>query len=188
MATKIWTTPANGLWSNAADWTPGGAPLANDQIVIGTAAQAAAFTVTEDVTLTVASLTMAGNNKANHNTLLALIPGAVLTVNGLLTFDTFSFITGNEILVANGAVTGLGTFIASNNGTLDITGTGSIASGVVLDFDASATLASTLKLDLTGGITSAADIKMNNANQTLAIGANTTLTLGATEVFSRGLR
>ena len=162
MATKIWTAPVTGIWSDKTKWAGGLAPVTNDVIQIGDTAQASAFTVTENVTQTIASLTMAGNHKANQSTTLTLTQPAVLTVNGPISFDGDSFINGSGTLVANGAISGLGTIIASNGGTLDITGTGSIASGVVLDFDASTTAASTLKLDLSGGITSAANIRMNN--------------------------
>ena len=129
---------------------------------------------------------MAGNHKAKQSTTLTLTQPAVLTVNNPLSFDGDSFINGSGTLVANGAITGLGTIIASNGGTLDITGTGSIASGVVLDFDVSTTAASTLKLDLSGGVTSAVNIRMNNTLQVLEIGPATVLTIGAAEVFSSG--
>ena len=115
------------------------------------------------MTLTIASLTMAGNHKANQSSTLTVTQPAVLTVNGPITFDgelVHQRRPGPWSRTARSA--GLGTIIASNGGTLDITGTGSIASGVVLDFDASTTAASTLKLDLSGGITSAGNITMNN--------------------------
>jgi hypothetical protein len=185
MATKTWTKPVFGKWSDAINWG-GVAPVANDVILIGNTSQVGTIDVTADATLTIASLTMAGNHKANQSSTLTITQPAVLTVTGPINFDGDSFINGSGTLVANGAISGLGTIIASNGGTLDITGTGSITSGVVLDFDASTTAASTLKLDLSGGITSAGFIKMNNTLQVLEIGPYTTLTIGLAETFSNG--
>jgi hypothetical protein len=185
MAVKTWTSAVSDDWSVAARWSPS-APLTGDQIFIGNTTQALAFVVTEDVTLTVGSLTMAGNHKGNQGTTLTVTQPAVLTVNNSISIDGDSKINGNGVLVSNGAITGLGTVVASNNGVLDITGTGSIASGVVLDFDVSTTLGSTLKLDLSGGVTSAFNIRMNNANQVLEIGPSTTLTITALETISKG--
>jgi large repetitive protein len=185
MATKTWTKPVFGKWSDAINWG-GVAPVANDVILIGNTSQVGTIDVTADATLTIASLTMAGNHKANQSSTLTITQPAVLTVTGPINFDGDSFINGSGTLVANGAISGLGTIIASNGGTLDITGTGSITSGVVLDFDASTTAASTLKLDLSGGITSAGVIKMNNTLQVLEIGPSTTLTIGLAETFSNG--
>src|ERR1700712_1256623 len=187
MATDIWkatVTSVSGNWSDATKWTPS-APLSGDQIIIGNTTQKNSFTVTEDVTLTIGSLTMAGKNAGNQTTTLLLAQPAVLTVNGPISLDLDAIIAGSGTLVANGAITGTGTILASN-GLIDITGTGSIANGVVLDFINTGTLASTLKLDLSGGVTSAANIKMSNAAQTLEVGANTSLTILAAETVANG--
>ena len=178
-----------GNWSDATKWG-GVAPLPNDVIFIGNTTQVGTIDVTEDVTMTIASLTMAGNHKSGQSTTLTVTQPAVLTVNGPITFDADSFINGAGTLVANGVIgpasTGGGTIIASSAGTLDITGTGSIASGVVLDFGVSTTVASTLKLDLSGGVTSDLNIRMNNAFQVLEIGPSTTLTINAQETIANG--
>ncbi|HEY0422974.1 MAG TPA: Ig-like domain-containing protein [Rhodopila sp.] len=187
MATDIWkatVTSVSGNWSDATKWTPS-APLSGDQIIIGNTTQKNPFTVTEDVTLTIGSLTMAGKHAGNQTTTLLLTQPAVLTVNGPISLDLDAIIAGSGTLVANGAITGTGTILASN-GLIDITGTGSIANGVVLDFINTGTLASTLKLDLSGGVTSAANIKMSNAAQTLEVGANTSLTILAAETVANG--
>ncbi len=188
MATKIWAATVATIsdkWSVANRWTPS-APVTNDQIIIGNTTQTGAFTVTEDVTLTIASLTMAGNHKSNQTTTLSVTQPAALTVTGPINLGADSFINGTGTLIANGAISGAGTIIASNGGVLDIAGTGSIASGVVLNFDVSTTLASTLKLDLSGGVTSAANIRMNNASQVLEVGPSTNLKISAQETIAKG--
>src|SRR4051794_11793337 len=185
MAVKTWTAAVSDNWSIAGRWSPT-VPLLNDQIFIGNASQTPAIVVTEDVTLSISSLTLAGNHKGNQGTTLTLVQPATLTVGGAIGLDGDSKINGNGVLVANGAISGLGTLIASNNGVLDITGAGSIISGVVLDFDVSTTLGSTLKLDLSGGVTSALNIRMNNASQVLEIGPSTVLTISALETISKG--
>jgi Ca2+-binding RTX toxin-like protein len=188
MAFKTWTTSVSDNWSNAARWTPS-APLAGDQVFIGNTTQIGAFIVTDDVTLALSTLTLAGNHKSNQTTTLSITPAATLTASGAISFDGDSIITGNGVLVANGGINGLGKIVAANNGTLDITGTGAIASGVVLDFDVSTTLGSTLKLDVSGGVTAATNIRMNNAQQVLQIGPSTTLTItdaAGPEVVSKG--
>ncbi len=48
MATRIWTAPVTGIWSDKTKWTGGLAPVTNDVIQIGGTTQAAAFTVTEE--------------------------------------------------------------------------------------------------------------------------------------------
>src|SRR3954468_5645282 len=185
MAFRTWTSSVSDNWSNAVRWSPS-APLANDQIFIGNTTQIGAFTVTEDVTITIATLTMAGNHKSNQTTTLAVTPSTTLTASGAINFDVDSIITGSGVLVSNGGITGLGKIVAANNSTLTVTGAGAIASGVVLDFDISTTLGSTPKLDVTGGVTSAANIRMNNALQVLEIGPSTALTISAIETVSKG--
>lgn len=188
MATKIWAATVATIsdkWSVANRWTPS-APVTNDQIIIGNTTQTGAFTVTEDVTLTIASLTMAGNHKSNQTTTLSVTQPAALTVTGPINLGADSFINGTGTLIANGAISGAGTIIASNGGVLDIAGTGSIVSGVVLNFDVSSSLASTLRLDLSGGVTSAANIKLNNASQVLDVGPSTKLTISAQETIAKG--
>src|SRR5437868_3438669 len=126
MAAKLWAATVNTIsdaWSVAARWTPS-APLANDQIFIGNTTQIGAFVVTEDVTLQVSSLTLAGNHKSNQTTTLRVTQPAILTVSGALSLGADSLIDGSGTLVANGAITGAGTIIASNGGTLAISGAG----------------------------------------------------------------
>ena len=83
MAIKSWTATGNGSWSTSSAWTPDGAPANGDTVLIGNTNQVGALTVTEDATLTIASLTMAGNHKANQGTTLVAHPGRhMLTVNG----------------------------------------------------------------------------------------------------------
>ncbi|MEA2790189.1 MAG: large repetitive protein, partial [Acetobacteraceae bacterium] len=181
MTIDTWAGTASSNWSNGANWTPS-APVTGDQVNIGNAKQAGAVAVTEDVTLTLAALVMAGNSAQNSTTLLITQP-AVLTVNGPILLGANSIITGAGTLVTNGAIIGTGKIIAGA-GLLDISGTGGIGTGVVLGFDASATAASTLKLDLNGNATSSQNILMNSAAQTLEIGHFTSLTVKAKETIS----
>lgn len=176
MATKIWAKTVAGAWSDPTKWTPS-APLPNDQIIVGTTTQVGVIALTEDVTTTITSLTLAGNHKSGQTTTLLVTQPAVLTVSGAINLGADSLIRGTGTLVANGLVSGLGSIVASNGGTLAITGAGAIASGVVFGFDPSATAASTLKLDVSGGVTAASAIRLNNAAQALEIGASTTLTI-----------
>ena len=54
-----------GNWSDATKWG-GVASLPNDVIFIGNTTQVGTIDVTEDVTMTIASLTMAGNHKSGQ--------------------------------------------------------------------------------------------------------------------------
>ena len=186
MVTKTWTAPAatNGKWSDTANWSPS-TPVDGDQVAIGSPTQIGAITVSEDTTIAVTSLALAGSSKSNSTTTLLVTQTAVLTVNGPITIGANSTIGGGGTLVANGAITGAGTILPAA-GLLDITGTGTIGSGVVIGFSTTSTAASTLKLDLSGGVTSAQAIKMNAAAQTLEIGASTNLTINAVETISKG--
>ena len=162
MTTKTWAATvaaAGGTWSDATHWVPS-APVAGDQIVIGSTTQTSTIAVTEDVTLTVASVSMASNTKGGQNsTTLTVTQPFALTVSGQIVLDTKSTITGIGTLVANSLISGTGTIIAGP-GLLDIMGTGAIASGVVLGFNPSTTSASTLKLDQSGVVSSAQNIAL----------------------------
>ncbi|MEA2745172.1 MAG: hypothetical protein QOG25_3543, partial [Acetobacteraceae bacterium] len=91
MTIDTWAGTASSNWSNGANWTPS-APVTGDQVNIGNAQQAGAVAVTEDATLTVAALVMAGNSTQNSTTLLITQP-AVLTVNGPILLGANSIIT-----------------------------------------------------------------------------------------------
>ena len=87
MAIKSWTATGNGSWSTSSAWTPNGAPANGDTVLIGNTNQVGALTVTEDATLAIASLTLAGNHKANQGTTLSLTQANTLTVNGPLVLN-----------------------------------------------------------------------------------------------------
>jgi hypothetical protein len=182
MANKTWQASAgSGNWSTAGDWIPS-APIAGDAVFIGSSGNAAGFVVTEDSTLAINTLTMAG--KSGATTTLQVTPSATLSVSGNITLGKFTVINGTGALIANSAISGGGS-IAASNGLLDVMGIGSIASGgAVLSIGNS--VASTLKLDLGGGVTSAAAISISNANQTLEIGNSSALTVNKAENITNG--
>ena len=113
------------------------------------------------------------------------IDGGTLTDTSGITLGTLATngaITGSGTIAANLARsgTGLADTITASGGTLVLTGT--VSSGLSLAI-ASAT-ASDLLLAATA--TAANAIAMNNANQTLEIGASGTLTIGAVESITNG--
>jgi collagen type I/II/III/V/XI/XXIV/XXVII alpha len=185
MATFTWSTGTSGIWSTPANWTGAVVPTSGSDVSIGTTSQGSASAVTENTSITINSLTMAGNNGGGgtRKTTLAVTPGATLTV-GNITFDANSIINGTGTLIANGSISGGGVITASS-GLLDFTGTGSIASGGAI-LNIGTAVASTLEIDLAGGVTSAAAISINNKNQTLEIGPSGSLTIGAAESITNG--
>ena len=52
-----WTNTSGGLWSAAANWSPNSAPAPGDSVFI---TAAGSYTVTQDVHVAVASLTLGG--------------------------------------------------------------------------------------------------------------------------------
>lgn len=127
MATFTWSGTTTGPWSTGLDWSPAGPPAIGSDVVIGSATQLAAFTVTEDTTVSIASLTLAGAS-GGKSTTLAFATGNTLTVSGAVATNANTVINGTGTLVANGAIAGGGAITASS-GLLVVTGSGSLASG-----------------------------------------------------------
>jgi hypothetical protein len=186
MAAFTWTaTTGTNAWSTTGDWTPAGPPSAGSDVVIG-AGNKASFTVTEDTTVSINSLTINGFSSAKNST-LALTSGATLTVGaGGIVLDTFNtgvgaVIDGTGKLIDNGAITGNGGITASS-GTLELSGSGS-STGVSFNINNSA--ATTLELDLSGGVTTPGAFNLTSANQTLELAAGT-LTIQQAQVLAGG--
>ncbi|MEK9283021.1 Ig-like domain-containing protein [Bradyrhizobium sp. ISRA442] len=201
MAAKTWTgggstgNPNSGNWSSSGNWSPSGVPAAGDDVTIG-GNSGGSYTVTLDVSsAALNSLTMNFNNTAT----LLIGSGKTLNVTNTVSLNSTNIISmsggtvnaGTLALIAPSAnVTGFGTLsisghytgtgkLTANGGTLDVFGT--VDSGVVLTIGTSSN--SNLKLE--GTATSAA-ITINNANQTLEIGASGSLTLTAAESITNG--
>ena len=107
------------------------------------------------------------------------IDGGTLTDAAGITLTSPAALTGSGTVAANTALSGTGTVTASG-GTLDLLGT--VNSGLVLAIATGSP--STLKID--GTATSAAAITLNNANQTLEIGASASLTINAAQTATNG--
>ena len=182
--------PGSGNWNTAGNWSPSGVPLAADPLTIGNTAQNQAFTLTVDTAAVAASIAMNGTAASNSFTTLTLTTGNSLTTSGAITFNgtaATNVINGAGTLNAVGGIatgpSAAGTLLAgtaTSGGTLDVFG--SIASGVVLSIGTAA--ASDLKIE--GAATSAAAISINNANQTLEIGALGNLTINSNEAITNG--
>jgi hypothetical protein len=143
------------------------------------------YTVTVNVSASIAGLTMSGHATPGRTTTLVMTAGNTLTLSGGITLsDVNTLIDGSGTISAGGAIGSKGTITAgvgSVGGTLDLTGAGSISSGVLLTINNTA--ANTLQLDLAGGVTSAAPISMTSGNQTLKISnGNVTINGGAQSV------
>ena len=147
----------------------------------GTATSAAAITLNNaNQTLEIgaaASLTINAAQTATNGTIK--IDGGTLTDFAGITLTSPAALTGSGTVAANTALSGTGTVTASG-GTLDLLGT--VNSGLVLAIATSSP--STLKID--GTATSAAAITLNNANQTLEIGASASLTINAAQTATNG--
>ena len=138
----------------------------SDLKISGTATSAAAITLNNaNQTLEIGaagSLTINAAQTATNGTMG--IDGGALTDTSGITLTSPATLTGSGTIAANTALSGAGTVTASG-GTLDLLGT--VNSGLVLAIATGSP--SILKID--GTATSAAAITLNNANQTLEIGA-----------------
>lgn len=117
-ATKTWNKLNGGAWNTAGNWTPSGAPAANDDVIIPSNQSA---NITAVPTISLRSLTINGTCA-----LLAATSGNTLTVTGTLS-------------VANGVTFTLGASGARLNFTLANTATGTLNGNAVLNFDAGTT-------------------------------------------------
>lgn len=131
-------------------------------------------------TINIGSGTVSSTGTSNiSNTGTINISGGTLSSgSGGIVNASNSNITGFGTLI--GAISGTGTITAKGNGTLDLTGT--ISSGLVLTIDP--TTGSRLKIDgsatSTGPINTVGQTSLSD-NNTLEIGANGNLTIGAAE-------
>ena len=75
-----WTNTSGGNWSGTANWSPNQVPLSADTAVITNAAN---YTVTMDVSPTIAGLVVGATTGVNTQTLL--VSGQTLTLNGQVT-------------------------------------------------------------------------------------------------------
>ena len=119
------------------------------------------------------------------------ISAAQSITNGTVKLDGGTLADASGITVSSGRMTGFGTVnatlsgggagtITASGGTLDLTGT--VNSGPSFTIDP--TVVSTLKFD--GTATAASAISISSVNQTLAIGAGGSLTIGAAESITNG--
>jgi Hint domain len=136
------------------------------------------------LTLSGGTTTVSGTTTINGATAVRgsqiVMAGGNLAATGGITFGTGTFAgtLSGAGTVTGGSISGAGTITAT--GTLDIANT--ILSGPTLTI--STGVVSDLKLE--GTVTSAAAITINDANQTLEIGAKGALTIGAAETVTGG--
>lgn len=168
MPTSNWIGGTPGAWSTNADWSPSGAPGPGSDVVIDEAANAP-YTVNEDFTGTISSLTVSDPNASFDPTLnfvgtSALAVTSAIDNEGTIVVSTGQSLSGGLILndgyinlnggllagpIDNeGLILGSGTIagpltgsgvIEANGGVLDLSGAGS-ATGIVFQIDNGATL------------------------------------------------
>ena len=158
--------------------------IASLQIGDGGNTNSVTLVIASGVTLDVAgaitvNLSSGGSNTAQiQMSGTATLDAATLNLTGTGGGPT-GLVTGSGTLNVSGHIT-TGSHVTASGGTLDVFGT--IDSGAVLAIGTAA--ASTLKLE--GTATSSAAISINNANQTLEIGATAVLTISAAESITNG--
>jgi hypothetical protein len=214
MANVSWSVPGtSGNWDSTTttNWTglavgesyPGQAGFP-DAVTIGTNISLgnSAYTVTFNVlNATVGSLEIDGGIGAANSATLELQDNNTLTIlaGGGVTFvlnESSAIIDGSgtiNLLGGNVSTTGLGpapgTFMAGTDktgGILDLAGTGSITGSSSIVFAIGTAKASTLEFNLAGGVVATEAITIDNANQTLEIGASGTLDIKARQNVTLG--
>ncbi len=87
-AVVTWTNTNGGLWSGAANWSGGAVPTAGDDVFITTAGT---YSVTQDVHVTVASLTLGGvsgrQTLTNSGTTLVMSGSSAVNSNGVIALN-----------------------------------------------------------------------------------------------------
>ena len=178
-------------------------PFLKDKVTIGanTSLGNSAYIVTFNVAAaTVGSLEIDGGIGAANSTTLELQGGDVLTIRGGVTFvlnEASAVIDGSGTINLQGGLIGTqvnpafpggipakGLFMAGTDttgGTFDLAGAGSIPGSSSIVFAIGTAAPSTLKFDLAGTVVSTEEITIDNANQTLEIGASATLDINARE-------
>ncbi len=128
-----WTNTAGGNWNSALNWSPNQVPGASDTAVI---TNAAAYTVTLDVSPTVGGLTLGATGGSTTQTFL--MNGQTFTLNGPCTVNSrgsFTVDSGSLSGTTNSSISGTigwtggilaGTLTFATNGTLNIKGGGGI--------------------------------------------------------------
>ena len=133
-----WTNTSGGNWSGTANWSPNQVPLSADTAVITNAAN---YTVTMDVSPTIAGLVVGATTGVNTQTLL--VSGQTLTLNGQVTVNSqgrFNFTGGT--LAGAAAISGTlnwsggtlqagSTLTVATNGLVQVTGSGTSISGTL---------------------------------------------------------
>jgi hypothetical protein len=211
MAKVSWSVPGiSGDWNSTANWTgllgresyPGQKALRADKVTIGanTSLGNSAYIVSFNVPeATIGSLEVDGGIGAANSTTLQLQGGDILNILGGVTFvlnEANAVIDGSgTINLLGGLVSATtlgpakGTFMAGTDsvgGTLDLSGNVSISGSSSIVFAISTAAPSTLRFDLTGSVVSTEAITIDNANQTLEIGASATLDMKARENVTSG--
>ena len=96
--TSTWSSGASGNWNTTSAWTPSKLPGADSDVVIN-GSNLAPYTVTEDVSATIASLSVS-DLTSNYDATLALANAATLTVTGLVTNAGTLVVSTGQALVA----------------------------------------------------------------------------------------
>jgi hypothetical protein len=198
VATIVWKGGRSGApnsWKTQQNWKGGGVPAAGDDVIIANVtnkpvlnvntANLKSLTIKTNASLTVGNFTLNVTGTAASAITLAgagsaiTVAGGTINDSGGVSLAAGSVLSGSGTLAIAGTYSGTGTLTATG-GTLAISGT--IASGVVMTIGS----ASASNLTILGTATSAAAIAIDNANQTLQIGAGGNLTIGVTESITNG--
>jgi len=151
-ATISWTNTAGGNWSAAANWSGGALPAAADTVLI---TAPGTYAVTQDVNVTVTSLTLGG--ASGRQTLTNA--GYTLTLNGA------SGVAANGVLgFGNGTLTGAG--LLTLNG-LCLWGAGNWSGPVLVAAGGALDLVGNTDKGLFGSVTNQGTITWSGTNQLL---------------------
>jgi hypothetical protein len=198
MATVTWRgghSGARNSWNTKQNWSRSSVPVAGDDVIIAKRTNqpvldvntpnlhslkinAGANLTVGTFTLSVTGVAAGAITLAGAGSVITLAGGTINDAGGV-SLAVGSMLSGSGTLAVAGTYSGTGTLTA-NGGVLSVSGT--IASGVVLTIAS----ASASTLTILGTATAAAAIAINNANQTLQIGATGHLTIGATETVTNG--
>ncbi|MFN7966949.1 MAG: right-handed parallel beta-helix repeat-containing protein, partial [Acidobacteriota bacterium] len=161
---KSWNNAAGGNWSVGTNWTPNGVPATTDDVQI---TLAGTYTVTLDVSSTVASLTLGAATGTQTLSIaantLTLSGASSVSSNGVLA-QSGGTITGAGTLTVNGAYNwSAGTLTGA--GTTTINGTLTLSGGAVKDITSSRTLntTSTVTWSGTGAVRIGSGSVINNS-------------------------
>jgi hypothetical protein len=194
MVAKTWkgpsgttATPKSGNWNKSSNWSPSGVPGISDDVLLG---GSGTYTLTLNVSATVKSLSITDSGATlaigastlnvtgtiNDQSGRITIAGGKISAGGLALVSAATSLNGWGTVAA--PLSGSGTVTASG-GTLDLAGT---VTGVTLAIATAS--GSDLKID--GAALTTTAVAISSANQTLEIGANGSLTIGAAETITGG--